>query len=116
MDFPSAVKYLKMAANLGSAEAQTQLTRLYYDGNGVEKNEIEAYAYWNLASVTQPAAKRAVEIYDKILTREMSMIAQERTRLIKEVIEDNIRTTEERVNRSIKQRKEAELNRRLMGA
>jgi uncharacterized protein len=49
-----AVSWYRKAALQGHAEAQANLGYLYaIGGNGVAKDEVEAYAYWNLGGYTE---------------------------------------------------------------
>ena len=53
-DQVKAVSWYRKAAQQGHAEAQSNLGYLYaIGGNGVAKDEVEAYAYWNLGGTTE---------------------------------------------------------------
>jgi hypothetical protein len=48
-DSIEALKWYRKAADQGYAKAQYNLGLCYANGDGVRRDEIEAYAYWNLA-------------------------------------------------------------------
>ena len=53
-DQVQAVTWYRKAAQQGHAEAQAMLGYLYaIGGNGVAKDEVEAYAYWSLGGITE---------------------------------------------------------------
>jgi len=49
-DLPSAIKLLREAAYAGHAPAQNALGIMYWRGAGVPQSDVEAYAWWSLAS------------------------------------------------------------------
>ena len=48
--YEKAVEYYEQAAQLGFAQAQYCLGRIYATGEGVSKNETKAHALWTLAA------------------------------------------------------------------
>ena len=64
-----AVKWYRKAADQGNANAQNNLGNMYWFGNGVVKDELEAYK-WFLLSGAQGIefAKKKIPIVEKDLT------------------------------------------------
>lgn len=62
----------------------------FANGQGVPKDETEAYAYWNLASVTYGEARRSLENLEKKLSREEIAAGQKRTKELQKEIEAKI--------------------------
>jgi TPR repeat protein len=52
-DAKEAFYWFKRAAELGLPEAQNGVAFLYATGQGVAKNVVEAYAYYNLSGLEQ---------------------------------------------------------------
>ena len=52
----------------------------YYKGDGVEKNAVEAYAYFNLAGFTYKKARKRCDLLKKEMTKEQLEVAQPRTK------------------------------------
>ena len=50
MDSAEAVKWYRKAAEQGYGQAQVNLASMYYEGQGVAKDLMEAYAWFNLAA------------------------------------------------------------------
>ena len=48
-DFTEAVKWYRLAAAQGNADAQYNLGRLYYLGTGVPEDFVQAYKWFNLS-------------------------------------------------------------------
>lgn len=49
-DYEEAVKWYLRSANKGDADGQYRLGVMFYRGDGVEKSNIEAHKWWNLAA------------------------------------------------------------------
>ena len=67
-DPAKAVRWLKVAADAGSAEAQYNLAQLYRDGTGVPADQAEAIRLFRLAAGSQSgeaiAQLRALKAWD----------------------------------------------------
>jgi TPR repeat protein len=50
-DYSSAFEYWRKAAELGDADAHFKLARLYFKGDGVEKDEKKAFYHWEEAAI-----------------------------------------------------------------
>jgi len=59
------LKWYRKAAEQGHAGALFNFGGRYYNGEGVTKDEVEAYAYWNLIRTTDEAARRNVAVLEK---------------------------------------------------
>ena len=66
-DYKEAVKWFRLAAEQGVAEAQFNLGAFYAGGKGVLLDYVQAYAWVNIAAAQ--GSKDAVETRPKILTR-----------------------------------------------
>jgi TPR repeat protein len=64
------VKWFFKASNQGMAESQAYLGRCYRLGEGVLKDEVEAYAYYNLAGRTNDGARIFRDELEKTLSTE----------------------------------------------
>lgn len=85
-----AIVWFHKAAGKGHPMAQRALGRCYSKGDGVVKDEIEAYAYFNLAGVTRDEIREYLDILEKTMTREEVAAAQRRTRELQKEIEAKI--------------------------
>lgn len=56
-DKVEAVKWYRKAAEQGFANAQTNLGTMYYNGEGVPKDLVQAHAWWNIAGSARPKKK-----------------------------------------------------------
>lgn len=83
--------YLK-SAKQGNANAQLNLGVCYYTGSGTAKNAIEAYAYFNLAGVSNPSARENLSIIERRLSREDISAGQKRTMELQGEIERSEQT------------------------
>jgi TPR repeat protein len=74
------MKWYRRAAEQGVAAAQHNLAELYANGEGVPKNDAEAYFWWNLAAAQgHEKAKTNRDIIEKDMTREQIAEAQRRS-------------------------------------
>ena len=83
--------YLK-SAKQGSANAQLNVGVCYYTGSGTAKNAIEAYAYFNIAGISDPSARENLSIVERRLSREDISAAQKRTMELQGEIERSKQT------------------------
>jgi hypothetical protein len=75
-----SMKWYRRAAEQGVAAAQHNLAELYANGEGVPKNDAEAYFWWNLAAAQgHEKAKTSRDIVEKKMTREQIAEAQRRS-------------------------------------
>ena len=52
-DYAEAMKWYRLSADQGVAEAQTNLGLMYYHGSGMPQQFMEAYAYHSLPRASQ---------------------------------------------------------------
>ena len=78
---------LKVAADQGDAIAQYNLGVCYATGTGVAKDEIEAYAYWNLSGITHETARKNLSILEKKMSPDARFLGQQRTKQLQNEIE-----------------------------
>jgi TPR repeat protein len=57
-DYSEAVKWYRLAAEQGSANAQYVLGIMYANGRGVPQNDVQAHMWFNLAASRAPASER----------------------------------------------------------
>ena len=58
-DYAEAVRWFRLAADQGDAEAQTRLGYMYLAGEGVPQNDVEAVRYYRLAADQGDAGAQA---------------------------------------------------------
>ena len=86
-DDREAVKRHRKAAEQGNAMAQLTLGVMYYKGEGVLKDYVTAYAWWNIAAANGNAnAKKVKPILAKQMTADQIAKAEE---LVKEMLKKN---------------------------
>jgi len=88
-DTTEALQLCKKSAELGYPLALLSIGNRYYDGTGVIKDEIEAYAYWNLAGVNLKEGSEYIAEMDKKLTESSRLLGQKRSRELQAEIEAN---------------------------
>jgi TPR repeat protein len=88
-DTAESIRLLKLSASLGDSLALISLGNRYYDGNGVIKDEIEAYACWNLAGCESKRAHEYIVKMERHMTEEGRLSAQKRTRELQTEIDKN---------------------------
>jgi hypothetical protein len=86
-----AVGWFRKAAVQGSAEAQFNLGYCYANGRGVVKDEVEAYAYFNLAGLTLERARQARASLEVTMSPEDRLKGQQRAAEMQKEIEKNER-------------------------
>jgi hypothetical protein len=72
-----AVSWYRKAAEQGHAKAQSNLGYSYANGKGVAKDEIEAYAYYNLAGITNEIARNNLAILGKGMSPDARLLGQQ---------------------------------------
>jgi TPR repeat protein len=85
-----AISWWRKAADQGHAQAQFELAGCYAIGEEVAKDEIEAYAYYNLAGVTYEDAVKRLAILEKKLSRDEVAAGQKRSKELQKEIEIKI--------------------------
>jgi TPR repeat protein len=85
-----AVKWWRNAAEQGFAGAQAYLGFCYATGEGAAKDEVEAYAYWNLAGTTDEDATRNLAILAKGMSPDAISRGKLRTKELQKEIDDKI--------------------------
>jgi TPR repeat protein len=84
-DYATALREWRPLANRGNARAQNNLGHMYYNGEGIPKDYVEAYKWFNLAAAQgNVAAKSLKEIVEKRMTKQQIAEGQ---RLSREMIE-----------------------------
>ena len=83
-----AVKWYRKAAYQGFCAAQNSLGWMYENGEGVPKDEIEALAWMNIAAASGwDDAVKSRNALEGVLGRQMSLVAQQRSKEILKEIE-----------------------------
>lgn len=85
-----AVTWLRKAADQGDAQAQFNLAVCYLKGLGVEKDYVEAYAYFNLASSTDEEARNKRGMMEKGMSPDARTRGQQRATELQKEIEAKI--------------------------
>lgn len=86
-DYMEAAKWFRKAAEQGYASAQGNLAVRYEDGEGVAKDFVEAYAWYNLASVTHKDSAQNRDELEKKMTTQQVADGQKRTRELRAMID-----------------------------
>ena len=89
-DIDQAMSWWRGAAMSGDTRAQYNLGVRYYFGRGVDVDEIEAYAYLNLAAIEVADAADLWTRYLKDVSLEVAHAGQKRTRELQKEIDANI--------------------------
>jgi TPR repeat protein len=82
-----AAKWYLRAAEQGDALAQNYLGSCYLNGDGLARNQIEAFAYWSLAGVVDESARAQVRLLEQSLSPEALIRAQQRTNELRKELE-----------------------------
>lgn len=93
-DHNKAVYWYRKAAEQGNTGAQNSLGVCYGLGHGVPKNEAEAYALWNLASITNEDARENRALLEKTLSFETISRGKQRTKEWQKLIEERQKAKE----------------------
>jgi hypothetical protein len=84
------VKWYRKAADQGDAKAQCNLGVSYRYGYGVAKDEVEAYAYYNLAGITNEIARKNLANLEEGMSSETRIRGQQRTKELQKEIDAKI--------------------------
>ena len=80
-DAAEAVRWYRLAAEQGNANAQSNLGVMYADGRGVPQDYVSAHMWFNLAAATgDENARKDRELVAASMTREQIAEAQARAR------------------------------------
>ena len=74
---------------MGHPLALMSLGNRYYDGNGVIKDEIEAYACWNVAGLKVKQGSEYITEIEKNMTESARLLGQKRSRELQAEVEAN---------------------------
>jgi hypothetical protein len=85
-----AVKWYRRAADQGDADAQFNMGASYETGEGVAMDMTEAYAFFNLAGVTNELARKKRDILEKKLSSDAVLRGQQRAKELQKEIEAKI--------------------------
>jgi TPR repeat protein len=80
----------KAKALKGDSDAQGMLGVCYFNGYGVAKDEVEAYAYYNLAGITNEIARKNLANLEQGMSPEIRIRGQQRTKELQKEIEAKI--------------------------
>lgn len=81
-----SAKLIKAKADLGDAVSQNVLGNCYATGEGVVKDDVEAYAYWKLAAEVNEGARKSLMVFETKLSADQIALGQKRAKeLLKEI-------------------------------
>jgi TPR repeat protein len=80
VDDAEAVRWYRLAAEQGVAEAQRRVGSAYQFGRGVPEDDVLAYMWYNLAATQENRARLNKDIIEEQMTREQIAEAQRLTR------------------------------------
>ena len=84
-------KWYRKAADLGDAESQYRLGVCYANGRGlVAQDEVDAYANWDLAGITNEFARNHLAVLEKQMTADQIAAGQKRSKELQKAIEEKI--------------------------
>ncbi len=83
---------IRVKAEMGDAGYQTQLGSMYSDGQGVEKDFVEAYAWLNLAARVDEKSAKQRDSLELRMTPQQIADAQKRTKELRVAIETKKQT------------------------
>jgi len=73
------VKWYRLAAEQGDAEAQGNLGVMYGNGTGVPKDNLLAYMWWNIAGANGQDVEENMGILTDLMSQDEISKAQEKT-------------------------------------
>jgi TPR repeat protein len=80
-DYAEALKWYRLAAQQGSADAQSNLGLMYYNGQGVVQDYAKAHSWLNLAAIKGDAdAVKNRDLVAKLMTSQQIAAAQKLAR------------------------------------
>ena len=88
-DTDEAIRLCKKSGALGHPLALMSLGNRYYDGNGVIKDEVEAYACWNVAGLKIKQGGEYIAEIEKKMTESTRIAGQKRSRELQAEVEAN---------------------------
>jgi len=84
-----AAKWFRNAAEQGEWKAQAALGKMYFEGKGVPRDYVEAYAWFNVQAVQGGGGRFDRDSVDELLTPEARAQAQQRSTQLFNEIEKN---------------------------
>ena len=87
-NYEQAVRWARKAALRGNAGALVALSRLSLEGRGMPKDEIEAYAYINLAASKDETFRGYFSELESRLPANVRFAGQQRTKQLQKELED----------------------------
>jgi TPR repeat protein len=93
-DYAQAVFWFSKASEHEHTEALLALGMAFGKGEGVAKDEVEAYAIFNLASVKDQAAREVRDLFEKALSQENRLLGQQRAAELLKLIEERRKAKE----------------------
>lgn len=88
-DYTEAAKWYRKSAEQGFAEAQYTLGVCYCSGEGVLRDPVEAYAFFNLAGITSELARKSCDIVERRMTPSQIEAGQKRSKELQALVEAN---------------------------
>jgi len=85
-----AVKWYRKAAEQGNVDAQLNLGICYYRGEGVLRDHVEAYAYYNIAGITTELGRSKLNFLEQEISPIQVEAGQKRSKELQKEIEANI--------------------------
>ena len=80
-DDAEAVKWYRLAADQGQANAQFNLGVMYHEGEGVPKDLVQAHVWWNISGASgDEEAKKNLAIVEKEMNSEQKAEAMKLAR------------------------------------
>jgi len=77
-DYEQALELISRAAEQGLAGAQSQLGSMYFKGEGVPKDNVQAYKWFGIAAANDAAyANRLLSVLEEVMDPEQIEEAQE---------------------------------------
>ena len=87
-DYKTAVKWYRLAARQGSADAQSNLGGMYGMGTGVIQDNVYAHMWWNIAA-SSGNSKNASKNRDIVAIRMTPAQIEEAQKLARECVRKN---------------------------
>jgi TPR repeat protein len=85
-DEVEAVSWYRKAADQGDTLALHNLGGCYGSGRGVAKDEVEKYALWYLASITDEVTREALAEFEKFLPNDVIQLGKTRAKQLQKEI------------------------------
>lgn len=79
-DWSEAIKWFELVARAGNTEVQFLLGSMYNKGEGIKVDYVNSYMYYNIASISMPAARTSRYYIEQKMTPEQIEEAQIKSR------------------------------------